>query len=80
MEQDVPALRNMRPGGKEHPIDRVLHDGDHVTLGATTLAAYLTAGHTQGCRGGRPDNRTRSSITPAISRTSMRRRSAFRRC
>ena len=33
MEQDVPALRNMRPGGKEHPIDRVLHDGDEVKLG-----------------------------------------------
>ena len=49
MEQDVPALRNMRPGGKKHPIDRVLHDGDHVTLGGTTLTAYLTAGHTNGC-------------------------------
>ena len=49
MEQDVPALRNMRPGGKEHPIDRVLHDGDLVTLGGTTLTAYLTAGHTKGC-------------------------------
>jgi metallo-beta-lactamase class B len=49
MEQDVPALRNMRPGGKEHPIDRVLHDGDVVTLGGTTLTAYLTAGHTKGC-------------------------------
>ena len=32
MEQDVPALRTMRPGGKEHPIDRVLKDGDEVTL------------------------------------------------
>jgi metallo-beta-lactamase class B len=49
MEQDVPALRKMRPGGKEHPIDRVLHDGDQVTLGGTTLTAYLTAGHTKGC-------------------------------
>ncbi len=27
MAEDVPALRAMRPGGKEHPIDRVLHDG-----------------------------------------------------
>src|SRR4029453_19407843 len=36
MEQDVPALRNMRPGGKEHPIDRVLKDGDEVRLGANT--------------------------------------------
>lgn len=49
MEQDVPALRAMRPGGKEHPIDRVLHDGDRVELGGTTLTAYLTAGHTKGC-------------------------------
>ena len=49
MEQDVPALRAMRPGAKEHPIDRVLHDGDVVTLGGTTLTAYLTAGHTKGC-------------------------------
>src|SRR5579862_9308742 len=33
MEQDVPALQNMKPGGKPHPIDRTLHDGDEVTLG-----------------------------------------------
>jgi len=49
MEQDVPALRNMRSGGKEHPIDRVLKDGDEVKLGGTTLVAHLTAGHTKGC-------------------------------
>jgi metallo-beta-lactamase class B len=49
MEQDVPALRTMRPGGKEHPIDRVLKDGDQVTLGGTTLTAHLTPGHTKGC-------------------------------
>jgi metallo-beta-lactamase class B len=49
MEQDVPALRNMRPGGKPHPIDRVLHDGDQVKLGDVTLVAHLTAGHTKGC-------------------------------
>ena len=49
MEQDVPALRNMRPGGKEHPIDRVLRDGDEVRLGGTTMVARLTAGHTKGC-------------------------------
>ena len=49
MEQDVPALRAMRPGGKEHPIDKVLKDGDKVTLGGTTLTAHLTAGHTKGC-------------------------------
>lgn len=49
MEEDVPALNNMRPGGKPHPIDRVLHDGDMVSLGGTTLVAHLTPGHTKGC-------------------------------
>ena len=49
MAADVPALRLMRPGGKEHPIDRILHDGDRVTLGGTTLTANLTPGHTKGC-------------------------------
>jgi glyoxylase-like metal-dependent hydrolase (beta-lactamase superfamily II) len=49
MEQDVSALRNMKPGGKTHSIDRVLHDGDEVKLGGTTLVAHRTAGHTKGC-------------------------------
>src|SRR5262245_58608751 len=49
MEEDVPALNNMRPGGKPHPIDRVLHDGATVALGGTTLTAHLTPGHTKGC-------------------------------
>jgi len=49
MEQDVPALQAMKPGGKAHPIDRVLRDGDQVTLGGTTLVAHLTPGHTKGC-------------------------------
>jgi metallo-beta-lactamase class B len=49
MEQDVPALRNMRQGGKEHPMDRILKDGDTVELGGVTLTAHLTAGHTKGC-------------------------------
>ncbi len=30
-------------------VDRVLHDGDTVTLGGTTLTAHKTAGHTRGC-------------------------------
>jgi metallo-beta-lactamase class B len=30
-------------------VDRVLHDGDTVTLGDTVLVAHKTAGHTQGC-------------------------------
>jgi metallo-beta-lactamase class B len=49
MEQDVAALKNMTPGGKPHPIDRVLKDGDTVSLGGTTLTAHLTPGHTRGC-------------------------------
>ena len=49
MAEDVPALRAMKPGGKEHPIDRVLHDGDTVSLGGTTLVAHLTPGHSRGC-------------------------------
>ena len=49
MAEDVPALEAMKPGGKPHPIDKVLHDGDTVTLGATTLVAHLTPGHSRGC-------------------------------
>src|SRR5690349_15390821 len=49
MAEDVPALENMKPGGKPHPIDRMLHDGDKVELGGTTLVAHLTPGHTHGC-------------------------------
>jgi metallo-beta-lactamase class B len=49
MAEDVPALEKMRPGNKPHPIDRVLHDGDQVTLGGTTLVAHLTPGHSRGC-------------------------------
>ncbi len=30
-------------------VDHVLHDGDRVTLGGTTLTAHKTAGHTRGC-------------------------------
>jgi metallo-beta-lactamase class B len=48
MREDVPALEAIKPGGKTHPIDRTLGDGDEVTLGGTTLVAHLTAGHTPG--------------------------------
>ena len=60
MDADVPVVES---GGKKdfaygniasdlYPvakIDRVLHDGDTVTLGGTTLVAHLTPGHTKGC-------------------------------
>jgi len=50
MEQDVPALKAMKaPSGKPHPIDRVIKDGEQVTLGGSTLTAHLTPGHTRGC-------------------------------
>ena len=50
MEEDVPALKNITaPDKKPHPIDKVIHDGDKVTLGNTTLTAHLTPGHTRGC-------------------------------
>jgi metallo-beta-lactamase class B len=49
MAEDVEALKGLKPGGKEHPIDKVIHDGDTVTLGGMTLTAHLTPGHTRGC-------------------------------
>jgi len=49
MAEDVPALQEIKPGGKAHPVDKILHDGDQVTLGGTTLVAHLTPGHTRGC-------------------------------
>jgi len=81
MAEDVPLLQAMKPGGKEHPIDKVLHDGDKVTLGGTTLVAHLTGGHTPGCttwtttaqEGGRSYNvmigcslRPPAMLTPAL--------------
>ncbi len=49
MAEDVPALQAMKPGGKDHPIDKILHDHDTVKLGGVTLTANLTPGHTRGC-------------------------------
>ncbi len=34
---------------KPCPVDRVLKDGDTVSLGGITLTAHLTPGHTRGC-------------------------------
>ena len=50
MDQDVPALKNMKvPSGKAHAVDRVIKDGEQVKLGGTVLTAHLTPGHTRGC-------------------------------
>src|SRR5262245_48978837 len=50
VEQDVPALKAIKaPSGKAYPADRVLKDGEQVSLGGTTLTAHLTPGHTRGC-------------------------------
>jgi metallo-beta-lactamase class B len=60
MDADVPVIES---GGKAdfqygntpdflYPpakVDRVLHDGDEVTLGGAVLVAHLTPGHTKGC-------------------------------
>lgn len=48
MEGDVSALES----GKSFPAvnpDRIIHDGDTVSLGGVTMTAHLTAGHTRGC-------------------------------
>jgi len=81
LAEDVETLKAIKPGGKEHPIDRIIHDGDTVALGGTTLVAHLTAGHTPGCTtwttkvrdGGRDYDvvfhcslRAQGNLTPAI--------------
>src|SRR6202163_884551 len=50
MAEDIPALQAMRtPSGARRPQYKVIHDGEKVTLGGTTLVAHLTPGHTRGC-------------------------------
>ena len=58
MAQEVRPLEHAGQGtfyrGDRHlfdsiRVDRVLHDGDTVSLGGVTLTAHLTAGHTPGC-------------------------------
>ena len=60
MDADVPVVESggkadfqygNRPEFRYRPtkVDRVLHDGDEVKLGNTTLVAHLTPGHTKGC-------------------------------
>jgi metallo-beta-lactamase class B len=50
MEQDVPAMKNMKsPANKVQAIDRVIKDGEVVSFGGMNLTAHLTPGHTRGC-------------------------------
>ncbi len=49
MEEDVAGWQRMMRADRDIPIDRVLHDGEKVTLGGTTLVAHRTPGHTRGC-------------------------------
>ena len=49
MAEDIPALQAIKPNGKDHPVDRTLHDGESVTLSGATLVANLTPGQTSGC-------------------------------
>lgn len=44
---DVQAFKH--PKGKTQPIDRIVDDGDTVTLGGMTLTAHVLPGHTKGC-------------------------------
>jgi metallo-beta-lactamase class B len=46
---DAPKTAEFRPGGKDHPMDRLVDDGEAVTFGGTTLTAHLMPGHTRGC-------------------------------
>jgi len=48
MAEDLPLLEQMDSGGAPQPVDRVLSDGDQVSLGGVTLTAHLTPGHTPG--------------------------------
>jgi metallo-beta-lactamase class B len=49
MDADVAAEQSTAPGRPGAHVDRVLHDGDTVSLGGSKLVAHLTPGHTPGC-------------------------------
>ena len=60
MDADVPVVESGGKGDFQYgnspsslypptKVDRVLHDGDEVTLGGAVLVAHLTPGHTKGC-------------------------------
>jgi metallo-beta-lactamase class B len=46
---DADKTKEFRPGGKPHPVDRLVDEGETVSLGGTTLTAHLMPGHTRGC-------------------------------
>src|SRR5665213_649685 len=46
---DADATKTFHPPGQEHPIDRLVDEGDTVSLGGTTLTAHVMPGHTKGC-------------------------------
>ena len=46
---DAEKTKDFHPAGKEHPIDRLVDEGDTVSLGGTTLTAHMMPGHTRGC-------------------------------
>jgi metallo-beta-lactamase class B len=49
MDADVPDEESTTRGRPGAHVDRILHDGDKVELGGSTLVAHLTPGHTKGC-------------------------------
>ena len=46
---DQAKTMDFHPAGKVHPVDRLIDDGETVTLGGTTLTAHIMPGHTRGC-------------------------------
>lgn len=48
-KKDEEDTKKNTPAGKVHPIDRLINDGDTVSLGGVTLTAHEMPGHTPGC-------------------------------
>jgi metallo-beta-lactamase class B len=46
---DAPALKAGGPDMPSVAVDRVVRDGEALTLGGTTMIANVTPGHTKGC-------------------------------
>jgi metallo-beta-lactamase class B len=49
MDADVADEESTGRGRPGAHVDRILHDGNTVELGGSTLTAHLTPGHTKGC-------------------------------